>query len=166
MAWVRIGNDGGACIIVDGVAYGKVTNPVQPTSGAITDTPDVINISEIVFDNDDSNVWHGPNHRTWSACEVGIAKYVPGNQGSVLSQPTWVTLYTAPSAGVVRTYGMGGGDGLNYSIKLNGTILTTTASDRDMGLAYGVGVMSGDVIEVKLGGDRWLYSIFLPNVYP
>jgi hypothetical protein len=165
MAWVRIGVNGGDCIIVDGVAYGKVTVPPQPTSGAITATPDIINIIEREFDYDDSIVWGGNNHRTWSACEMGIALYGDGNQGSVTSHNSWANIYTALSAGMVRVYGQ---NDVSFRIKLNGTVLTTGASANGIKVSYPIGVVLGDVIDVYMnyGSDLTLFSIFLPNVYP
>jgi len=161
MPSVRIGNDGGDCIIAGGVAYKKVTSPVQPTSGAITATPTTINITGQTFDYDDTGVGGGSNHRYWTPCEIGISKYVAGNQGAAVG--VWVNIYTAPSAGVVRLYG-GENHDFFFDVKLNGTIIATHRSGNGFRVAWPVGVMQGDIIDVNAGD--WVYSIFLPTTYP
>jgi hypothetical protein len=167
MANVRIGSDGGDCIIVDGVAYGKVTSPVQPTSGAITATPTIINITEFTFRWDDDGVEWGSNHRTWTACEMGIANNLAVNKGYVVGG--WATIYTAPSAGVIRVWVVPYQAG-TMDIKNNGTVIVTNWSDH-FSWACPIHVAAGDVIDVwcrhqTYGWGTPAYSFFLPNVYP
>jgi hypothetical protein len=166
-AWVRIGSDGGDCIIAGGVAYGKVTSPVQPTSGAITATPTIINITGQSFTYDDDNVNGGSNHNVWTPCEMGIANNLAVNQGAATGG--WVDIYTAPSTGVIRVWALQYQNS-RMDIKKNGTVILTNWLDF-IGRAAAIRVVSGDVIAVycrnqTYGWGTRAYSFFLPSVYP
>lgn len=173
MAKVRIGNDGGACIIVEGVPYSKVTDPVQPTSGAINASPTTINISSYTWSYDDLNVWNGSEHRTWTPCEMGICKYVAGNQDTV-QIPKWsheyVLLYTAPSDGIIRVWS-DLGQQWPLAIAINGVLMLNVTGIDLQGRARALRVAEFDEITIAeldwvLDADKWAYSFFLPDVYP
>ena len=165
--WVRVGSNGGDCIIVSQKAYSKVTDPVQPTSGAITGTPTIINITGQTFRYDDDNVRYGSNHNVWTACEMGIANNLVANKGS--ASGGWVNIYTAPSAGIVRVWSLPYQSSI-LDIKKNGTVIVTNWFD-SLSMAAAVQVVTGDVIDVWCRNNPYgwatpAYSFFLPNVYP
>jgi len=173
MTKVRIGYDGGDCIIVAGVPYSKVTSPVQPTSGAVNASPTTINISSYFWRYDDIGVEWGGNHNPWTPCEMGISHYIPANVSTVAVVPAnvWYTLYNAPSAGTLRTY-IGDVNG-TISWKVNGTVVfTKTDWTGDRGMYYFASIALqlalGDVVSCRT--DRadasGAYGYFLPNVYP
>jgi hypothetical protein len=165
---VRVGSNGGDCIIAGGVAYGKVTSPVQPTSGAITATPSTINITEFnSFRYDDDRVFQGGNHNVWTACEMGISDNLAVNKGSAYGG--WVDIYTVPSAGIIRVWSLPYQNSA-LSIKKNGTIVVTNWPDSQW-QSCPIYVVAGDVIAVSCHNQTYgwptpAYSFFLPNVYP
>ena len=167
-AWVRIGSAGGDCIVVSEVAYGKVTSPVQPTSGAITATPNIINITNFnSFRYDDDRVFQGSNHNVWTACEMGISDNLAVNKGAAAGG--WVDIYTVPSAGIIRVWSLQYRSSI-LDIKKNGTIVVTRWPDSQW-QSCPIYVAAGDVISVwcrnnPYGWGTQAYSFFLPNVYP
>ena len=171
MTKVRIGYNGGDCIIVAGVPYSKVTSPVQPTSGAINASPTTINISSYGWRYDDIGVEWGGNHNPWTPCEMGISHYIPANVSTVTLVTAYVyyTLYTAPSAGILRTH-MPGDYTTGDCWRVNGTPVfckggtmrgTTYANSIALGLAL------GDVVSCRSqNAGNIAYGYFLPSVYP
>jgi hypothetical protein len=171
MANKRIGNDGGNCIIVDGVAYKKVTVPAQPTSGAIDSVPTIINISQYTFSWDDSNARFGLDHNIWTPCEMGIAFNLAVNHGvaTLAGNGVYVAFYTAPSEGVFRYFG-GIANFETVQIKINGVWVQHGAAPMDIQVdAHALRVSTGNVITLAPNTNRpgnQVQGYFLPNVYP
>ena len=169
----RIGFDGGDVINVAGVLYKKASG--QPSSGAIDTTPTDTGISAFTFFWDDHSVVNGPTHRTWTACEIGIAGWGTGNQASAWCQSHTVTyIYTAPSAGVIRLRSRSN-NFYSTAIYINGV----WAAQGDFAGAnpwpntgrYGPGawpVAAGDIVQgwENRGIPQTIDIWFLPNVYP
>jgi hypothetical protein len=173
MPSVRIGFDGGNVINVAGVLYKKASG--QPSSGAIDTTPTNTGIFAFTFFWDDFSVAYGPTHRTWTACEIGIAGWGTGNQASALCASGTVTyIYTAPSAGVVRLRTRADWFGVT-AIYING--VWAAQGDfagpnpwPDTG-RYGPGatsVKAGDLVQgwQNRGLAQTIDVWFLPDVYP
>jgi hypothetical protein len=134
MPSVRILSDGGAAIIVDDVAYEKKAG--QPTFGIVDSTPDVSNIQAETFLWDDSRVYGGSNHRTWTAGEMAVAGWAKTGSvyhyASVYPTPmngSWYTVYTTPAAGIIRV-GLTGyfNNEPDVYIRFNGTDQTECGS--------------------------------------
>jgi len=162
---ILLGNDAGETAYIDGIVYRRL--PEQPQLGIPNKSiqpGDVQNIQPFTWNYDDSNVFEGENHRTWSGVEVGVSTYVGGNGGSVQAQSSgWsATLLTAQGSGVVRLWGYNN----NINFLVNNVSIFTISSAVSQENAFAYRLVEGDVLRVTIGGwpntANWQ---FLPDIY-
>ena len=164
MPSVRIENDGGDVINIDGVIYTKASG--QPSMGDITAVPTTTNITEYTWKYDDSRVDGGSNHRTWTAEEMAVCAYGTGNQGYIATvEVPYQLIFTAPSPGIIRVW-------IISSAGLRIQINSTSHTDEyykvvaNMNESQAFGLNTGDEVNVRCDSWRSVYSRFLPLVYP
>jgi hypothetical protein len=150
-------------------------NPVCQPPDTSLGAGDATGVAAVTFELDDSGVSGGTNHRTWTACQMCVALHVSGNQAEVecLANGTKYTLFTAPSAGVLRCWisDWGGGTGGNDKIYVNDGLFSTGQMVTNLGYRPSGPLASGDVVKVELndmnvGTTSIVSGIFCPFVYP
>jgi len=172
MPSARIGIDGGAVIVVNGVAYWRVST--TPSPGAVTGVASKTNVPGRTWSYDDSGVLGGPDHRVWTACECAIAGWGTGNQGSCYCPDGGsYYLFTAPSNGVARSahypqsYDYGTSFYVNSIFRVNWSDTTGWAGPSSWPTAGGgpFKLLTGDVVTIRSASNNYQYLWFLPDVY-
>lgn len=159
---IRTLTDYGASWRHNGVCYSRVS--ASPSMGVPTDSAqpgDVLNYADYTWSYDDLGVSSGDSHRTWTACEMCVAK-LPAHSGSTTSA-TYVTVLTAPSSGVMRVWKNGD---CTWGYRING--VETMYGGGSGGSYIGsrpLRLVAGDVVEIKTDSNS-IGFVFCPFVYP
>ena len=179
MSTIYLPNDAGDVFYdssADECYHKAATNPVCHPADASLGAGDVTGVSGVTHALDDSGVYEGSTHRTWTACQMCVALHVSGNQGeeTIYDDSGAVDVFTAPSAGVARVWTASHSGDTNYvrvNVKVNGTNVLSSIQLVTNAYYYPVRLASGDVLAVEpvgWGADGELTArvIFCPYVYP